>query len=478
MVLGEAGVASSAMWEAMCEVFRGSARTSVQRSIDSDMWVFCRKLCWRVLRVFHLHNRECECECVVRYLADHRPLEWRLIRPSFPSFCSCCECTIAPKGQQSTPAGAQLISEWLLRWFVSACNENEQRRTAIESFDNLTQLLAYTRVPHPRQQAWRTNWKIMMTNSPSCVPKWRKALHNSPSCAELRKHRYRTINREPEVHCADACFVQKISYLNTRISRAKQVLRSFKVELREVDKVAAEPFQRVCGVSMLGSVALILFNCRKWNRIRMPLTNLSKISTGPVIMKHLWVVLLRVVCARTHLHRQFVGSPSLNSHSPCVRFYAEPTDVDKMNSDQVLKKAADTQLDSMKSLDRTLATIETTKKVRPQPRTHTYSHHTTHTLTHKSRSGRIKAFRWSRSSIREEETPQRWFALKRFVAGWRRNDAKAVWAVRTIEQNAGVNEWDGCFAESRKSTRKNGELCDDRPVPPATHIHITYATVP
>jgi len=39
------------------------------------------------------------------------------------------------------------------------------------------------------------------------------------------------------------------------------------------------------------------------------------------------------------------------------------TDVDKMNSDDVLKKAADTQIQSLQSLDRTLMTIETSKAV-------------------------------------------------------------------------------------------------------------------
>lgn len=57
----------------------------------------------------------------------------------------------------------------------------------------------------------------------------------------------------------------------------------------------------------------------------------------------------------------YLPSDSL-SPSACISETAS-TDVDKMTSDGVLKVAADTQQESLKSVDRMLATVETTKKV-------------------------------------------------------------------------------------------------------------------
>jgi len=105
----------------------------------------------------------------------------------------------------------------------------------------------------------------------------------------------------------------KISYLQGRLTRAKQVFRSFKVEMRDLSKAEAEPFQR---------------KAKEHNdRINKLINDLNWAQEKDDLMKG--------------------GSAA--------------QDPDTMTTQQVLEKGAKTQDESIKSLDRTIATIEQTK---------------------------------------------------------------------------------------------------------------------
>jgi len=108
----------------------------------------------------------------------------------------------------------------------------------------------------------------------------------------------------------------KITFLQNRIARAKQVFRSFKVELRDVPKAEAEPYVR---------------KMKDYNEnINQLIQDLTWASEKADLMD---------------------GAP------------VKEKDLDNMTADQIVEVGAKKQDESIKSLDRTLQTIEASKGV-------------------------------------------------------------------------------------------------------------------
>jgi len=127
-------------------------------------------------------------------------------------------------------------------------------------------------------------------------------------CADIEK----TINGLHKFKGAER--TAKEGYLDGRIKRAKEVSRSMKIEIKEAgDK---------------GNMYLVKLQAHN--------AKINELATS----------------FRSAQERDLKGGKQPAN-----------TDVDKMNSDEVLKKAADTQIQSLQSLDRTLMTIETSKAV-------------------------------------------------------------------------------------------------------------------
>jgi len=107
----------------------------------------------------------------------------------------------------------------------------------------------------------------------------------------------------------------KVSLLNNRIARGRQVFKSFKIELRDIPKTAQEPFMRKA--KEYGDIINKLIEDLNWAESREDLLEGGK----------------------------------------------KPGDLENMATDEILKGAADIQASSLQSLDRTIAVIEDTRGV-------------------------------------------------------------------------------------------------------------------
>jgi len=107
----------------------------------------------------------------------------------------------------------------------------------------------------------------------------------------------------------------KVKYLNGRINRAKDVVRSYKNEMRELDKTVQEPYAK---------------------KAKQYVENINK-----AIQDLNWAS----------------DSAALKSGAK------KESDADTMTADEILQKADQIQDQSLTSLDRTLGTIEDTKGV-------------------------------------------------------------------------------------------------------------------
>jgi len=128
-------------------------------------------------------------------------------------------------------------------------------------------------------------------------------------CADIEK----AINNLHKFKGAER--TQKEAYLDGRLKRAKEVSRSMRIEIKEAGDAGA------------GFTTKLQAHNAKINEL-----------TGKL---------------KSAQEKELLGDKSGGGGN----------DVDKMTSDEVLKKAADTQIQSLQSLDRTLLTIETSKQV-------------------------------------------------------------------------------------------------------------------
>jgi len=112
----------------------------------------------------------------------------------------------------------------------------------------------------------------------------------------------------------------KVNYLNQRIQRMKTVQRSYKVELRDLDKTVAEPYQKKSKQYM-----------DTINKLTQDLTWASESAAL----------------------KETKGGPPVKKNE----------DLDTMTADEIVDKGAKTQEKSLDSLDSTLRIIEDTKGV-------------------------------------------------------------------------------------------------------------------
>jgi len=129
-------------------------------------------------------------------------------------------------------------------------------------------------------------------------------------CAEIQKG----IDALPKA----ANKTEQVSFLNGRITRAKQVFSSYKVEMRDLSKTEAEPWQRKAK--------------EHHQKINDLVQNLS------------WAQ------EKAELMRGKKDPPKEKA-------------VDEMTADEIIEKGAKIQRNDLKSLDRTLQTIDDTKAV-------------------------------------------------------------------------------------------------------------------
>jgi len=112
----------------------------------------------------------------------------------------------------------------------------------------------------------------------------------------------------------------KLTHINNRINRAKESLRAYKVEIRELSKAESVPFSQKAKVYS--------------EQINQYIQDLS-----------------------------FAQDKVQTAAAAKGQAKPPPKKLDDMTADEVLNKAAATQVKSLDSLDRTLQTIEDTKQV-------------------------------------------------------------------------------------------------------------------
>mmetsp|Transcript_12212 Transcript_12212/g.16874 ORF Transcript_12212/g.16874 Transcript_12212/m.16874 type:complete len:224 (-) Transcript_12212:675-1346(-) len=128
-------------------------------------------------------------------------------------------------------------------------------------------------------------------------------------CAEIKKG----IDALPKMKPQDR--QSKVTYLEGRINRAKQVFRSFKVELRDLSKAEGAAYHK---------------KAKEYNE-----------TINKLIQDLNW----------------------LQDREDLFDGTQRPQDVEQMTADQIIEKGAQIQQDSITSLGRTLQTIENTKEV-------------------------------------------------------------------------------------------------------------------
>lgn len=195
-----------------------------------------------------------------------------------------------------------------------------------------------------------------------------KVKNNKKMKAEVRSE-VRGVDRE-DVFVWDE---QRMAYLEGRIARTKQVYKSYKLELRDLDKIQADPYKKVVVVFLLSKSRVIwkmsfghvgrdrMTRYRK-EAILMRLSTVWLESSTGFQMKVIWRE-PRV----SHIVTMMSMSSSLTfflTLNQLVIWFDLEENLDHMTTDQVLIKASKTQDDSLMSLDRTLMTIEDSKQVR------------------------------------------------------------------------------------------------------------------